>query len=79
MKDITKLEVLIVAVVVLILGGVILTSVARTGARSQCLSAGFPEIRQSQVVALSANAYHCVKRVNQTDTVIAVRDLSKSR
>jgi len=69
----TWIEGLIVAIILAILGIVCVPTVINIRTQNACLAHGYP---QSDIAVPSFTRY-CIKRVNQTDSVVPLRALIK--
>lgn len=65
----TKVEIAIIAVVVVLIGAIVGVSVLRFQYRRTCLSHGYPQWQ----------AGYCIKRVNQTDVVVPMDSLREEK
>lgn len=66
----TKIELLIIAAILAIIGAIGYSSYVEVAASNRCLKRGFPESK----VTITLTTY-CIKRVNQTDSVARLVDL----
>jgi hypothetical protein len=64
---------ILIAVVLLIVGGGCYASVRGLQLEGECLAAGYPEYR------VTFNGTYCVKRVDQTDVVVPIEQTRRAR
>ncbi len=53
-------------------GGTVFVEIVKAGTRRQCLAAGYPQASQDWTLK-----GYCIKRVDQTDVVVALSELRK--